>query len=61
MVSRKLALIGCIVMMMTMIATLVLSIQNDIGWLFNISIIGIIIYGVGLSILLYDYIELKNE
>lgn len=61
MVSRKLALIGCVVMVITFIITLILSIQSEIKWLFILSIIGIVIYSIGLIILIYDYITLKNE
>lgn len=55
MITRNVAKYTCIILLIIFSTTLVISIQNSIRWLTIVSIIAIILYSIGISIVIYDY------
>ena len=53
-ITPKLAGWGCSIMLIAFIIALILAIETSTTWLIVVSIIGIIIYGIGIFIVLVD-------
>ncbi len=54
-ITRRIAKYGCIIFLIIFSTTLVISIQESIRWLTIVSIIGVILYSIGIGIVIYDY------
>lgn len=54
-ITRNVAKYGCITFLIIFTISLVIAIQESIKWWIIISIVGVLIYSLGLGIVIYDY------
>lgn len=54
-ITRNIAKYGCIVLLIISAISLSLAIKESIKWWIIVSIVGVVLYLIGLGIVVYDY------